>query len=77
MCSQNDLSSDRVLIDPQGVPVYDALCNIKEKLMARLCSFSEQRQALIRTLLQSEGRVQCSTLVEQLGVSEHTIRRDL
>lgn len=45
--------------------------------MLDYAAFPEQRQALIRTLLQSEGRVQCSTLVEQLGVSEHTIRRDL
>ena len=45
--------------------------------MLDYAAFPEQRQALIRQLLHNDGRVQCSTLVEQLGVSEHTIRRDL
>lgn len=45
--------------------------------MLDYAAFPEQRQSLIRQLLQTEGRVQCSALVTQLGVSEHTIRRDL
>lgn len=39
--------------------------------------FPDQRQALIRQTLQEQGRVVCAELSAQLGVSEHTIRRDL
>ena len=39
--------------------------------------FPEQRQSLIRELLQKEGRVVCVKLAQELQVSEHTIRRDL
>lgn len=40
-------------------------------------AFPEQRQAMIRQTLEEKGRVVCVALAKQLGVSEHTIRRDL
>ena len=40
-------------------------------------AFPEQRQSLIRDLLLKTGRVVCVKLAQELGVSEHTIRRDL
>ena len=39
--------------------------------------FPDQRQARIRQILAEKGRVVCMELAAQLGVSEHTIRRDL
>ncbi|WP_192457016.1 DeoR/GlpR family DNA-binding transcription regulator [Musicola keenii] len=45
--------------------------------MLDYASFPEQRQSLIRELLQKEGRVVCAMLSQTLQVSEHTIRRDL
>ncbi|THB85904.1 DeoR/GlpR transcriptional regulator [Pantoea allii] len=39
--------------------------------------FPQQRQALIREILQQNGRVVCADLARQMAVSEHTIRRDL
>ncbi|WP_392565275.1 DeoR/GlpR family DNA-binding transcription regulator [Utexia brackfieldae] len=39
--------------------------------------FPEQRQARIGQLLAETGRVMCADLARKLGVSEHTIRRDL
>ena len=40
-------------------------------------AFPEQRQSFIRQLLTEKGRVVSADLVKLLGVSEHTIRRDL
>lgn len=40
-------------------------------------AFPEQRQSLIQQLLTEKGRVVSADLVGLLGVSEHTIRRDL
>lgn len=45
--------------------------------MLDYAAFPQQRQSFIRQLLQSQGRVVCVKLAEQLQVSEHTIRRDL
>lgn len=45
--------------------------------MLDYAAFPEQRQALIRQILQQNGRAICSELAAQLQVSEHTIRRDL
>lgn len=45
--------------------------------MLDYAAFPEQRQALIRQILQQNGRAICSDLAAQLQVSEHTIRRDL
>lgn len=39
--------------------------------------FPEQRQSFIRQLLTEKGRVVSADLIKLLGVSEHTIRRDL
>lgn len=40
-------------------------------------AFPEQRQSYIQQLLQDKGRVVNADLIKLLGVSEHTIRRDL
>ena len=40
-------------------------------------AFPEQRQSFIRQLLTEKGRVVSTDLIKLLGVSEHTIRRDL
>jgi len=40
-------------------------------------AFPEQRQALIQKILEESGRVVGADVARQLGVSEHTIRRDL
>ena len=45
--------------------------------MLDYAAFPEQRQALIRQILGDRGRVVCSELARQMGVSEHTVRRDL
>ncbi|HEY0209921.1 DeoR/GlpR family DNA-binding transcription regulator [Acerihabitans sp.] len=45
--------------------------------MLDYAAFPDQRQVLIRRILQQEGRVVCVELATQLKVSEHTIRRDL
>ncbi len=45
--------------------------------MLDYAALPDQRQALIRQILQQEGRVICVELAVQLKVSEHTIRRDL
>lgn len=45
--------------------------------MLDYAALPDQRQALIRELLQEKGRVVCVELSAQPGVSEHTIRRDL
>ena len=45
--------------------------------MLDYAAFPDQRQALIRQALGQQGRVVCAELAVQLGVSEHTIRRDL
>ncbi|AKW15722.1 DeoR/GlpR transcriptional regulator [Salmonella enterica subsp. enterica serovar Mississippi] len=45
--------------------------------MLDYAAFPDQRQALIRQVLLEKGRVVCAELSVQLGVSEHTIRRDL
>lgn len=45
--------------------------------MLDYAAFPDQRQALIKQILQEQGRVVCVDLARQLGVSEHTIRRDL
>ncbi|HEP0983729.1 TPA: DeoR/GlpR family DNA-binding transcription regulator [Enterobacter ludwigii] len=45
--------------------------------MLDYAAFPEQRQALIRQILQESGRVVCTELATQMKVSEHTIRRDL
>lgn len=39
--------------------------------------FPEQRQTLIQQMLADKGRVIVTDLAKQMGVSEHTIRRDL
>lgn len=39
--------------------------------------FPDQRQELIRQILSAQGRVVCAALAQQMGVSEHTVRRDL
>jgi len=45
--------------------------------MLDYAAFPDQRQAMIRQNLRDRGRVVCAELARQLGVSEHTIRRDL
>ncbi|MCB6184441.1 DeoR/GlpR family DNA-binding transcription regulator [Leeia sp. TBRC 13508] len=45
--------------------------------MSDYAVFPDQRQAAIRERLQKFGRVVCIHLAEEMGVSEHTIRRDL
>jgi DeoR/GlpR family transcriptional regulator of sugar metabolism len=45
--------------------------------MLDYASFPDQRQAFIKTKLLQDGRVICVQLAVELGVSEHTIRRDL
>ncbi|MCU6669459.1 DeoR/GlpR family DNA-binding transcription regulator [Enterobacteriaceae bacterium H4N4] len=45
--------------------------------MLDYAAFPEQRQDLIRQILQENGRVVCAELATQMQVSEHTIRRDL
>ncbi|WP_313480819.1 DeoR/GlpR family DNA-binding transcription regulator [Atlantibacter hermannii] len=45
--------------------------------MLDYAAFPEQRQALIRQILQENGCAICADLAVQLKVSEHTIRRDL
>lgn len=40
-------------------------------------AFPEQRQAYIRSILETSGRVVGADVARHLGVSEHTIRRDL
>lgn len=40
-------------------------------------AFPEQRQSYIQQLLNENGRVVSADLIKLLGVSEHTIRRDL
>lgn len=45
--------------------------------MLDYAAFPEQRQDLIRKILQENGRVVCTELATQMKVSEHTIRRDL
>jgi len=45
--------------------------------MLDYASFPDQRQALIKNRLIQHGRVVCIQLAAELGVSEHTIRRDL
>lgn len=45
--------------------------------MLDYAAFPQQRQALIREILQQNGRVVCVDLARQMAVSEHTIRRDL
>ncbi|QNQ23013.1 DeoR/GlpR transcriptional regulator (plasmid) [Kosakonia sp. SMBL-WEM22] len=40
-------------------------------------AFPEQRQTLIQKILEESGRVVGADVARQLGVSEHTIRRDL
>ena len=45
--------------------------------MLDYAAFPDQRQALIYQILQENGRVICTELAVRLGVSEHTIRRDL
>jgi DeoR/GlpR family transcriptional regulator of sugar metabolism len=45
--------------------------------MLDYAAFPEQRQDLIRQILQQNGRVVCTELAAQMKVSEHTIRRDL
>jgi DeoR/GlpR family transcriptional regulator of sugar metabolism len=40
-------------------------------------AFPDQRQDLIRQILRDQGRVVCTELAQQMGVSEHTVRRDL
>lgn len=45
--------------------------------MLDYASFPDQRQTLIKTRLLQDGRVVCAQLAAELGVSEHTIRRDL
>lgn len=45
--------------------------------MLDYAAFPDQRQKKIRQLLKNEGRVVCTILAREMGVSEHTIRRDL
>lgn len=45
--------------------------------MLDYAAFPEQRQQKIRQLLHTGGRVICTVLAREMGVSEHTIRRDL
>ena len=45
--------------------------------MLDYAAFPDQRQDLIRQILQQNGRVVCAELATQMKVSEHTIRRDL
>ncbi len=45
--------------------------------MLDYAAFPEQRQDLIRQILQENGRVVCAELATRMQVSEHTIRRDL
>ena len=45
--------------------------------MLDYAAFPEQRQARIRQILIESGKVVCAELAVQMGVSEHTIRRDL
>jgi len=45
--------------------------------MLDYASFPEQRQLLLRERLHKEGKLICSHLANEIGVSEHTIRRDI
>lgn len=45
--------------------------------MLDYAAFPDQRQDLIRQILREQGRVICVELAQQMGVSEHTVRRDL
>lgn len=45
--------------------------------MLDYAAFPQQRQSLIRERLKEKGRVVCAMLAAELGVSEHTVRRDL
>ncbi|WP_380180460.1 DeoR/GlpR family DNA-binding transcription regulator [Kalamiella sp. sgz302252] len=45
--------------------------------MLDYAAFPQQRQLLIRDRLKEKGRVVCAMLAVELGVSEHTVRRDL
>ena len=45
--------------------------------MLDYAAFPKQRQDLIRKILRDQGRVVCIELAQQMGVSEHTVRRDL
>lgn len=45
--------------------------------MLYYAAFPNQRQDLIRKILRDQGRVVCVELAQQMGVSEHTVRRDL
>lgn len=45
--------------------------------MLDYAAFPDQRQDLIRQILRDQGRVVCVELAQQMGVSEHTVRRDL
>jgi len=59
---------------------HDLSCKQTKKYEVKLLDydvFPEQRQALIHQTLEEKGRVVCVDLAKQLGVSEHTIRRDL
>lgn len=59
---------------------HDSLCkhiHINEVILLDYDAFPEQRQLLIHQTLEEKGRVVCVDLARQLGVSEHTIRRDL
>lgn len=47
------------------------------KNMSDYDAFPEQRQTLIQNILEESGRVVGADVARQLGVSEHTIRRDL
>lgn len=59
---------------------YALCCSIQNLLGVNVLDYAalpEQRQALIRQILEENGRVICNELAVRLGVSEHTIRRDL
>ena len=59
------------------VLVYAMLCSFKGEEMIDYDALPEQRQDLIYQMLQQSGRVVGADIARLLGVSEHTIRRDL
>ena len=45
--------------------------------MLDYAAFPDRRQDFIRQILRDNGRVVCAELAREIGVSEHTIRRDI
>lgn len=56
---------------------YCSVLCLKVTIMLDYAAFPVQRQERIKKNLEEYGRVICTDLANELGVSEHTIRRDL